>query len=249
MPQPSDPTTAPSGPEATPPHLKRISSRSDLFPQFVAMQKKLKARNFAVFRMSGGGLPNRRKLACELENFGAGAAESYDAFLDAYATTLIEHIDKSLLPLMWSGMGDACFAEAPEFASLTVRLPSGLLPFSGIAFPIRLGTTGNGYVIFTATALDLASDDIIDQHVKSCRLMTELLTLDERRVGHAESLSEREIACLQLAGDGRISEEIAEKLGLSVHTVNAYLGSAAIKLDSVNRIQAIAKAIRLGYIH
>ena len=45
-----------------------------------------------------------------------------------------------------------------------------------------------------------------------------------------------------------ISEEIADHLKLSVHTVNAYLGSATIKLDSVNRIQAIAKAIRLGYI-
>ncbi len=50
------------------------------------------------------------------------------------------------------------------------------------------------------------------------------------------------------AGDGYTSEEIAEKLGLSVHTVNAYLGSATVKLDAVNRIQAIAKAIRFGYI-
>jgi DNA-binding CsgD family transcriptional regulator len=37
-------------------------------------------------------------------------------------------------------------------------------------------------------------------------------------------------------------------MGLSVHTVNAYLGTATTKLDAVNRIQAIAKAIRLGYI-
>ncbi|MGO7845184.1 helix-turn-helix transcriptional regulator, partial [Rhizobium johnstonii] len=29
---------------------------------------------------------------------------------------------------------------------------------------------------------------------------------------------------------------------------NAYLGSATIQLDSVTRIQAIANAIRLGYI-
>ena len=79
--------------------------------------------------------------------------------------------------------------------------------------------------------------------------MMDLLALDERKSVPSETLSEREISCLQLAGDGQISEEIAEKLGLSVHTVNAYLGSATIKLDSVNRIQAIAKAIRLGYIH
>jgi DNA-binding CsgD family transcriptional regulator len=80
-------------------------------------------------------------------------------------------------------------------------------------------------------------------------VMMDLLALEERRSVPTEGLSEREVACLQLAGDGRISDEIAEKLGLSVHTVNAYLGSATIKLDSVNRIQAIAKAIRLGYIH
>ena len=104
-------------------------------------------------------------------------------------------------------------------------------------------------MIFTANTLDLASDSIVEQHVKSCQIMMELLALDERRSAPAEALSEREVACLQLAGDGRISEDIAEKLGLSVHTVNAYLGSATIKLDSVNRIQAIAKAIRLGYIH
>jgi len=77
---------------------------------------------------------------------------------------------------------------------------------------------------------------------------TDLLAADEKRVAPAETLSDREIACLQMAGDGHISEEIAERMGLSVHTVNAYLGAATTKLDSVNRIQAIAKAIRLGYI-
>jgi len=114
---------------------------------------------------------------------------------------------------------------------------------------VRLGALGNGYVTFLSGSLELGSNLIIDQHVRSCQVMMDLLALDERRSVPAESLSEREVACLQLAGDGRISEEIAEKLGLSVHTVNAYLGSATIKLNSVNRIQAIAKAIRLGYIH
>ena len=78
--------------------------------------------------------------------------------------------------------------------------------------------------------------------------MKDLLVLDERRTAPDDVLSSREVACLQLAGDGLVSEEVAEKLRLSVHTVNAYLATATMKLDSVNRIQAIAKAIRLGYI-
>nr|WP_246617443.1 helix-turn-helix transcriptional regulator [Rhizobium populisoli] len=229
--------------------LQRASSRSDIFPKLVAMQKNLKARNFAVYRIAGAGLPNKRKLVCELENWGAGAQECGTQLLNGYGDALLDHIELSLLPLVWNGSENASFAEAGEFTPLTRRLDSDVVPFSGIAFPVRLGALGNGYVTFLATAMELASDAIIDQHVRSCQVMMDLLALDERRSVPAESLSEREIACLQLAGDGRISEEIAEKLGLSVHTVNAYLGSATIKLDSVNRIQAIAKAIRLGYIH
>ncbi|MGK6316204.1 transcriptional regulator VisR [Neorhizobium sp. DT-125] len=229
--------------------LQRASSRSDIFPKLIAMQKNLKARNFAVFRITGAGLPNKRKLVCELENWGTGAAENGNRFINGYGEILLDHIEVSLLPLIWNGSENASFADAGEFSSLTRRLEPNVVPFSGVAFPVRLGALGNGYVTFLATSMELGSDAIIDQHVRSCQVMMDLLALDERRSVPAESLSEREIACLQLAGDGRISEEIAEKLGLSVHTVNAYLGSATIKLDSVNRIQAIAKAIRLGYIH
>ncbi|WP_117190972.1 transcriptional regulator VisR [Rhizobium terrae] len=229
--------------------LQRASSRSDIFPKLIAMQKNLKARNFAVFRIAGAGLPNKRKLVCELDNWTTGSLESGNQLMHGYGEVLLEHIELSLLPLIWNGSENTSFADAGEFSALTRRLDADVVPFSGIAFPVRLGALGNGYVTFLATTMELASDVIIDQHVRSCQVMMDLLALDERRSVPAESLSEREIACLQLAGDGRISEEIAEKLGLSVHTVNAYLGSATIKLDSVNRIQAIAKAIRLGYIH
>lgn len=229
--------------------LQRASSRSDIFPKLVAMQKNLKARNFAVFRIAGAGLPNKRKLVSELDNWGVGTTGGSSQFIDGYGDVLLEHIEVSLLPLIWDGSENASFSDAGDFSPLTRRLEPSVVPFSGIAFPVRLGALGNGYVAFVSTSIDVSSDMVIDQHVRSCQVMMDLLALDERRSVPAESLSEREIACLQLAGDGRISEEIAENLGLSVHTVNAYLGSATIKLDSVNRIQAIAKAIRLGYIH
>jgi DNA-binding CsgD family transcriptional regulator len=229
--------------------LQRASSRSDVFPKLVAMQKNLKARHFAVFRVAGAGLPNKRKLVCDLENWGPGGVEHQNQLLGSYGEVFLEHIEMSILPLIWNGWENASFADGGEFMPLMRRLNEKMVAFSGVAFPVRLGALGNGYVAFLATSIELGSDLVIDQHVKCCQVMMDLLALDERRSVPAETLSEREIACLQLAGDGRISEEIAENLGLSVHTVNAYLGSATVKLDSVNRIQAIAKAIRLGYIH
>jgi len=231
------------------PRLQRASSRSDIFPKLVAMQRNLKARHFAVFRVTGAGLPNKRKLVCELDNWGAGSGEHQGVLVSSYGDMFLDHIEMSILPIVWTGTEKGAYSEAGDFSSLVRKIDDRIMPSSGIAFPVRLGALGNGYVTFLSGSLELGSNLIIDQHVRSCQVMMDLLALDERRSVPAESLSEREVACLQLAGDGRISEEIAEKLGLSVHTVNAYLGSATIKLNSVNRIQAIAKAIRLGYIH
>ncbi|MCF6369529.1 transcriptional regulator VisR [Rhizobium halophilum] len=244
----------PRGPSAQHPtganfRLQRAASRADVFPRLTAMQKHLRARNFAVFRISGAGVPGKRKLVCEMENWGAESQQYSNLILTSYADALLDHIEVSALPVVWSGTEHMSFVEASEFAPLIKHLPSDLTPFSGLAFPVRLGAMGNGYVVFTAASLSLSSDLMVEQHVRSCQIMTDLLALDERRTVPSETLSEREVACLQLAGDGRISEEVAEALGLSVHTVNAYLGSATMKLDAVNRIQAIAKAIRLGYIH
>lgn len=229
-----------------------MSSRGDIFPKLIAMQKMIQARSFAVFRVSGSGLPRKRVLVCECESWApGGAGGSYsDAFVASYGDVLLNHIDDLLLPLMWNSKDDAVSCISSDFAAFVTRLPAGNLPFAGLAFPVRLGAVGNGYVVFGLSASDdLNGDVIIDLHNRSCKLMIDILAMAERKVTQSEALSDREIACLQLAGDGRISEEIADNLGLSVHTVNAYLGSATIKLDSVNRIQAIAKAIRLGYIN
>ncbi|WP_244598668.1 helix-turn-helix transcriptional regulator [Rhizobium tubonense] len=60
----------------------------------------------------------------------------------------------------------------------------------------------------------------------------------------AERLSNREIECLRWSAAGKSSEEIAIILALSTHTVASYLKSAMRKLNSVNRMQAVARAFR-----
>lgn len=71
---------------------------------------------------------------------------------------------------------------------------------------------------------------------------------DEASAEPHHALSARERECLSWTAEGKTSEEIAIILELSVHTVNHYLTSAARKLNAVNRLHAVARAIRIGLL-
>lgn len=225
----------------------KVARGSDFTTRLQVMQAIVGAEHFAVLRVSGYGLPSARKLTVSLHNWAHDADGNASELLDAYGPAMLAHLETSMLPLLWEGLGDNQFTES-AVGPFTTRLPARLLPWSGMAFPVRLGTHGNGYVLFMGAFTAPSSDLIVDMHMKSCQMFVDMLAGEEKKLTPARSLSDRELACLQMAGDGCISEAIAEKMGLSVHTVNAYLGTATTKLDAVNRIQAIAKAIRLGYI-
>lgn len=61
-------------------------------------------------------------------------------------------------------------------------------------------------------------------------------------------LSQRELECLLWTAEGKTSEDIAIILQLSVHTINHYLTAATRKLNAVNRLHAVARAMRLGLL-
>jgi len=58
----------------------------------------------------------------------------------------------------------------------------------------------------------------------------------------------RELECLALSASGKSSAEIAQLLELSEHTVNTHLRSAIDKLKAGSRVQAVAEAMRRGWI-
>lgn len=235
--------------EIPPLRALRSTHRTDYAGRLLALQKLAHARNYCVLRTQGsGGFPTNKKLHVVYDNWGEDNRLNLNLMVDSFSDFFMSHLETSNTPIVWNGTGEMQTVESPDFSPFLTRLKVRILAFAGIAFPVRLGNVGNGYVVFSANYFDLNSETIVDLHGKSYQFMMDILQLDERRNAKPESLSDREITCLQMAGDGHISEEIGERLGLSVHTVNAYLGTAATKLDSVNRIQAIAKAIRLGYI-
>jgi DNA-binding CsgD family transcriptional regulator len=64
----------------------------------------------------------------------------------------------------------------------------------------------------------------------------------------SDLLAPQERACLAGVARGGSSKQIARALGLSLHTVNAYLASARRKLKAASRSEAVAMALSAGLI-
>ncbi|MBL0848628.1 MAG: LuxR family transcriptional regulator [Candidatus Liberibacter ctenarytainae] len=226
---------------------KKSFSFLELSLRLNAIQNRISAKNFALYTISCvSDVPRRQQLVCELNNYDSEDSNIPNILITTYGEEFLFYFNSGLLPIIWNSTPESIMIESSS--QFFIRLEKGNLSFSGIAFPVRLGFHKNGYIIFTAECLNLANEIIIEAHGACYQVIMDFLALFKKRSSATRNLTERETSCLQLAGDSYTSEEIAEKLGLSIHTVNAYLGSATVKLDAVNRIQAIAKAIRFGYI-
>lgn len=226
--------------EAEPPDVGRADSAfKDFFPRLGAMRRLVGASGAAVFscQAMGSMVGGQMSLVFHDDSYGICGIRPQSA----NGRLLLAHCERSLLPAIWGRQGGG-------LPSTVARLHLPKTEAPGLALPVRLGGIGNGLIVFEDASFDPLADSVFAVHRMAYRLMGDLFRVEIVKSTPKQTLSERELECLQWAGDGCKSEAIAERLGLSVHTVNAYLGSATAKLDSVNRIQAIAKAIRLGLI-
>lgn len=64
----------------------------------------------------------------------------------------------------------------------------------------------------------------------------------------AEELTPRELEVLQLLTEGLPNRQIAQRLGISEHTVKFHVGTILSKLGAHSRTEAVTRAARLGLI-
>jgi DNA-binding NarL/FixJ family response regulator len=64
----------------------------------------------------------------------------------------------------------------------------------------------------------------------------------------AEVLSERELDVLRLASQGLSNQDIADKLVLSLRTVQAHFSHIFNKLDVSSRTEAVVRALKEGWV-
>jgi DNA-binding CsgD family transcriptional regulator len=118
----------------------------------------------------------------------------------------------------------------------------------GAYFPVHDISGTRGAVSIAGSAAMFSQQQMMELMYISVHVFQRLSEIRNLEIRPVDVLSEREVDCLNWTSAGKTSAEIADILGLSEHTVNHYLNRAARKLDSVNRTQAVAKALRLGLI-
>jgi DNA-binding NarL/FixJ family response regulator len=63
-----------------------------------------------------------------------------------------------------------------------------------------------------------------------------------------DSLSVREVAIVRQLADGFVYKEVADQLGVSIHTVHSHIKRIYVKLQATSKGEAIRKAKGLGYL-
>jgi DNA-binding CsgD family transcriptional regulator len=158
---------------------------------------------------------------------------------------------RSLLPIDWAKLPRSqpkvrkFFGEANEFG----------VGRQGLTVPVR-GPTNGLWALFCVTSDDtdrewqarhheLVRDLVHVAHFVHQRAY-EMHVKDE--VIDLNTITRREIEALSWSAEGKTVEDIAVLMKIAQETVKAHLDSARHKLGALNRIHAVAKAIRAGLI-
>ncbi|MEM6884146.1 MAG: response regulator transcription factor [Verrucomicrobiota bacterium] len=115
---------------------------------------------------------------------------------------------------------------------------------------IRLGVSG--YILKNVSVMEIwniirevhQGGNIIDPRLS--RIVLNVLTSKQTKVENP--LSDREQQVLEQLAMGHVKKEIADHLGLSLHTINRYTENLYKKLQVSNVAAAVATAIRKGII-
>jgi DNA-binding CsgD family transcriptional regulator len=135
----------------------------------------------------------------------------------------------------------------PGYRDLALFLRSGG-QHAFVHLPAHSSTGRKGAVSFSGARELVGGDEVMKLDFVAQHAFEKLMHIFAESGDRANPLSEREAECLKAAARGFNSVETADQLGITVHTVNYHLGNAQKKLDARNKTQAVAQAIRNGWL-
>ncbi|MCY1306203.1 LuxR family transcriptional regulatory, chaperone HchA-associated [compost metagenome] len=161
---------------------------------------------------------------------------------------MIQRLRRSTIPFTYDahqlarrrsdGKGDAAICVFEQ-----ANMPRGLY------LPVHDASGHRAAIAFGGDRSVVSNDELQELNLWAGLLYSKYMEVRDRDRRGPGSLSRREVECLRWAAAGKTTSEMAKILALSEYTVNHYLNRATRKLDSVNRVQTVAKAMRAGLIN
>jgi len=226
------------------PEIEEISSLSDAVRLCLRISGLLRADAFSLFFIVSQG--DAARLAPVFDTSYPGIS-SLSRMLSARDTERFAlSACKSDQPVWWGGRDGRDFLSASALPwAAEVASP---IEQAGIAFPVSQERGRTGLVVFSGSAMNVDETHLCEAHSRCFSLFAHVARQRVQDCAKKPNVSKRELECLRLTADGLTSDDIATSLGLSVHTANQYLTNSTQKLNAVNRIHAVAKAMRSGLI-
>lgn len=183
-----------------------------------------------------------------VSNWPTDLVRKYDAMNIFHVSRLAIDTGMTKLPVQ----GDSALLASADWESAQAREAIALAESYGLAATTAFllhSTTSDPYLmVFSGKRTPLARPELTELHFTALQLFECLEKTFVAVTAGREKLSSREVECLRWAAAGKSSDEIAIILGISVYTVSSYFKSVTRKLQAVNRMQAIAIALRLRLI-
>lgn len=159
----------------------------------------------------------------------------------------IRHAVTSCAPIFWS---DKAFATAPHMWE-DVKAHGLQI---GWGQPTRDGSGAKGMLTLARGGAPISPREL-GEHSPRMAYMAQLMTVGitaailPAMVPEAGArLTPREREIMRWTADGKTSYEIGRILSLSISAVNFHIANAVVKLNAVNKTQAVVKAAMLGLL-
>jgi len=182
-----------------------------------------------------------------LSDLPEGLLTAYDELGLLKNSQIFERLRRSTVPVTWTTETSNDNRPAEE-AKAAGRLFASYNFTRSAFFPVHAAGGARAALGFLGNRQDLSHTELGDLGIFAMHAYDIYSNLKDGHRMPSSLLTPRELEALHWAANGKTSGEIASILSLSDHTINTYMNNAMRKLDCVNRIQLVAKALRLHLI-
>jgi len=183
----------------------------------------------------------------ELSDLPDEMLEAYDKLGLLKNSLIFETLRRSTAPISWST--ETSNGKRPsEEGKAASQLFAGYNINRSAFFPVHGIGGARAALGFLGNREDLTHAELGDLGMFAVQAYDIYSNLKDINKAPECLLTPRELEALHWAANGKTSGEIASILSLSDHTVNTYMNNAMRKLDCVNRVQLVAKALRMHLI-